>query len=335
MFKSARVKLTLWYILIISTITVLFSAFVYVGAAKASERALHNQQARLERKLTEEPTWPKPPNKPFVPMDEESIEELRLNLLTMLLYINLSIIMITGGLSYLLAGITLRPIEKMVEAQKRFISDAAHELKTPLAAMKADIEVSLRDKKIREVELKDCLKNAVTDIDKLNLLVSALIAESRYQKDDYSNMETLMLDELLHNTIKNLEGRAKQKEIDIQAKLEQVQYTGNKKALQELFTILIDNGIKYGEKGGYLMVSLEKVKNRPVISFKDNGIGISDEDINKVFDRFYRVDTARSELNEEGFGLGLAIAKEIVTKHKGKIGVDSTLGEGTTFTITL
>ena len=150
MFKTTKLKLTAWYLCIIMAITFSFSSVVYLGVVRATQRALISQKRRIEHEFRRTQKF-----------DEETFIEIREKTLAFLAFINLIILVLSGGLGYLLAERTLKPIEQMINKQKRFVSDATHELKTPITAMKADIEVTLRNKKLN---IEDLRKSAVISL---------------------------------------------------------------------------------------------------------------------------------------------------------------------------
>lgn len=337
MFKSARIKLTMWYLLIIMSITLLFSSFVYIGFSNSTRRALEFQKGRIEREMRMR-------GEGFVPqrfqdpINEDTLADLRHALLITLGSINLAILVVAGILGYVLAGKTLKPIEKMVEKQNRFVSDAAHELRTPLTAMKTELEVTNRSKNLTVNEAKKAIESTIEEIDRLTQLSNFLLKESRYKTlNSKEDMETVDVSEVIKTSINKLTPRAQGKKIKVKTNLEQIQIKGNKSRLTELITILVDNAIKYGKESGYLSVTTQKQKNFVEIKVEDDGNGIHKKDLPYIFDRFYRAETSRTKSNEaeDGFGLGLAIAKEIVAQHKGTITAESTINKGTIITINL
>ena len=128
---------------------------------------------------------------------------------------------------------------------------------------------------------------------------------------------------------------AKKKEIKIANEVSKLSTKADKISIIELIVILLDNAIKYSPKKSVVVISSELQRNKVVLSVSDKGVGISYKDLPHLFDRFYRADSSRNKSEVEGYGLGLAIAKEIIDKHKGTISVRSILGKGSTFTVSL
>ena len=157
MFHSARIKLTAWYLLIIMLISVSFSVAMYKVLTFELDRVERMQRLRIERRV---PDMARiiPPEQPFR-IDPDLVAETKNRLQLILLVINLAILASSAVAGYFLAGKTLRPIEKAMEEQKRFVADASHEIRTPLTALKTSMEVALRDKKISLSEAKEVLKS--------------------------------------------------------------------------------------------------------------------------------------------------------------------------------
>jgi signal transduction histidine kinase len=333
MFKSARIKITAYYLLIIMAITFSFSAAAYRSTTRQMERALEMQERRVKNRFFNIPNPPFPPNEPII--DKETVKQIEKETLTRLLLINVLILIGAGIPGYWLAGKTLKPIEEMAEKQKKFTVDAAHELKTPLTAMKTNLEVNLRDKNLDLKKAKTVLESTINDIDSLTLLTNSLILQSKYQNYKNGKRDSINLKESAQNVIAKLEPIAKEKKIKINLDADEIKTQGDENFVRELLTILVDNAIKFSKKEGKIEISIKAKNNCAQISVKDNGIGIDEKDIPYIFDRFYKADTSRSKNEALGFGLGLSIAKEIVEAHKGKISVKSKKGTGTEFLIKL
>jgi signal transduction histidine kinase len=263
------------------------------------------------------------------------IKEIKKDTLVTLGIINAFILVITGLPGYWLAGKTLRPIEEMVEKQKKFTANAAHELKTPLTAIKTNLEVNLRDKKLNLKNAKKIMEDTIGDVDSLTLLTNSLIKQSKYQEYKNGEKVTFELKELAESVTKKLEPKAKEKKIKIRVSGEKFEIRANKESISELLTIFVDNAIKFNKEKGSIDIKIEEKTDHAVIKISDTGFGIDEKDLPHVFDRFYKAETSRSKTQSDGFGLGLSIAKEIAEYHGGKITVKSRKGKGTEFTIKL
>lgn len=323
-FAKAKIKLSLWYVAIIMTITLSFSALVYTSISKETQRAFDAQRARFERRFLDYySSVPGPRGQPMF-IDEDTVSEIKHKTLMTILLINGFILVTSGVLAYILAGITLSPIEEMLKKQKRFVSDAAHELKTPLTAMKTDLEVTLRDKNLDSESAKKVLAGAIEEINKLHNITNNLLKQSKYQNTSIEEArEEINVKTILENVIKKLTPIAKEKEQSITQELTDVNLFAVSSAIEELFTNIIDNAIKYNKKHGTVYITSSICGEDVVVKVKDTGIGIDPDDLPFVFEPFYRTDKSRTKNSRSGFGLGLAIAKEIVEIHKGKISISS------------
>lgn len=345
MFKKARIKLSLTYIAILATITLSFSAFVYRGVAISAERALiaHEQKMLSKFRGTEgyEQFKREMDNRGIEPpISEEAINEIKERLLVQLALANLAILGIAGLLSYYFAGKTLEPIQTIMEKQKRFISDASHELKTPLTALKSSIEVTLRDKKLNKEKAVETLQDSITEVDELATLVNSLLEESKYQESfedswklKYQN--NIVLNELIKEELIKLKPLADERKVSLNSNLENVKIKGSEGEIKRAVGEVIKNAIKYNKENGGVDVNLSEHANYAVIKISDTGVGIKNENVSKIFDRFYQEDPSRNEQTSKGHGLGLSIVKDIVDKHKGTITVSSVKDEGNEFVIKL
>jgi two-component system, OmpR family, sensor histidine kinase CiaH len=340
MFQKARIKLTAWYLLIIMMVSMTFSVIIYRVLVGEVERFSQMQRFRIERRLQDSDILPPEWNAHLpVPQfsDPDLVNETKQRIIFALLMINGSIIILSGICGYVLAGRTLKPIADMVDEQNRFISDASHELKTPLTSLKTAFEVFLRDRNQTIAEGKTLITESLMETNKLQSLSESLLALAQYQKNDDGKIsfEKLSLDEIIKNAIKKIGPLAKQKKITIRLNSTPTQINGNNYSLTDLMVILLDNAVKYSSSNSVVTVHTEKTNNGVTISVKDQGIGIPKKDIPHIFDRFYRADSARSKSNTNGYGLGLSIAKKIATIHKGTITVQSEVGKGSTFSVYL
>ncbi len=341
MFHKARLKLTAWYLLIIMIISVTFSVVLYKVLITEVERFDRQQRARIERRFLAGLYYQGEGQgrdlvSPQLLANPELISEIKQHILLMLISINTVVIGLAGIFGYLLAGRTLKPIKEMVDEQNRFVSDASHELRTPLTALKSAFEVYLRETKPTLAESKQLVGESLTDVNKLQVLSESLLQLAQYQQPNRQiPFEKLSLTQVITEAVKKTSTLAKKKNITILTPDIDINISGSTYKLVDLFVILLDNAIKYSQDNSKIDVSMKKFDSGIVISVKDTGIGIAKKDIAHIFERFYRVDQARSKSNESGYGLGLAIASQIVASHHGTISVKSKLHEGTEFIIKL
>lgn len=224
---------------------------------------------------------------------------------------------------------------KIDEERKRFVSDASHELKTPLASVKALIESLINSRSQDIAFYKEILHDVNGEIDRMTRLVNDLLELARLDKIKSPRIKRVEVSEVISDVIDSLAPLAESKNVNLT-------FNGKEKVFAEvdpdrfyrMAYNIVENGIKYTYEGGNVLVGLDEDEDNIYLAISDNGIGISEEVLPKIFDRFARGDTARSKKNG-GFGLGLAIAKEIIDMHEGKVTVESKVGEGTTFKIVL
>lgn len=330
MFKKAKVKLTIWYLAIIMAVTITFSLIIYSNVNTITQRILSNQQSRIERHYSNmRPSRGIPPA-----INEEAVKEYRAQVLNLLIRINLGVLTISGVMGYFLAGRNLKPIEEMVKEQRRFVSDAAHELKTPLTSLKTEMEVAVRDKHLNTNDARKVVESNLEEINKVITLTNNLLAESRYDSDNEQiELKETDLSKVISGAISRHEKKAKLKNIEIKSDIIPQIVMGNEEMLTDLASVLIDNAIKYSAKNKTVKIKLFDRDNHPVFVVEDEGKGIKNENLPYIFNRFYRADASRSKQNEEGFGLGLSIAANIAKKHKAKIDIKSEYGMGSIFTV--
>ncbi len=339
MFRSARIKLTAWYLLIIMLVSISFSAAIYRVMSLEFDRVERMQRNRIERRLPG-PGQVFPDQERLNPssffLDPELMVEAKKRLRLILILINTGILGLSTALGYFLAGKTLQPIKEMVEEQNRFITDASHELRTPLTSLKTEIEVNLRDKNLTLAEAKKLLKSNLEEVDNLQALSDGLIKLTQYQDDHNGLVFTqVSLGSVFSEAIKKVDSLAKKKKIEIVNQVSDFKIQGDRQMLVELLVIFLDNAIKYSQPQTKISLASKKTNNHILLKITDQGIGIKESDLPHLFERFYQADKARTKLETSGYGLGLSIAKQIVEKHHGSIKVKSQVGKGTTFIIQL
>ncbi len=225
-------------------------------------------------------------------------------------------------------------LEGSFKRMAEFTADASHELKTPICAMRGEAEVLLlKERKVEEYQ--EGLANFIEQFDHLNQMINDLILLSKVDTTDVAlKMAPLRLDLLMRDLCNFFQILAEQKNIALEiGPLEEVTVTGDKVRLQQLFTNLIDNAIKYTWRGA-IHITVEKKEGAVAVKVIDTGMGIPEEEREKIFKRFYRMDKSRSR-ETGGVGLGLSISEWIAHAHEGRIEVDSKINRGSTFTVYL
>lgn len=237
-------------------------------------------------------------------------------------------------ISYFFTGKVIQPVKQSWIKQKKFVADASHELRTPLTVIQTNLDAALSDEEGTIKENNIWLNNAYSETKVMAKLIQQLLILAKIDANKIKlDIQDINLSDIIFFTIENFKIMAKNKNIEIQTDIQDdVHIKGDYDKIRQLIVILLDNAIKYTEEGS-IKVSLKVEKHKKVLIIKDTGIGIKQEDIKKLFDRFYRADKARNR-QAGGTGLGLSIAKWIVDVHKGTIEIESTLGKGSMFIVT-
>ena len=333
MFTSARIKLTFWYVTIVVLLTASLSTLFYLRTSQVISTEYERINLRMEREnLGIRP----PPGGPGLrQITSEDLMEAKEKIIRQLLMINLFVVGFFSIVGYWLTGITLKPIQNAHEAQKQFVGDAAHELRTPITALKTAIEVNLMDAKLPDLT-KDVLKENLEEVERLENLSEHLLQLAQVEGKKII-LEKVRLQPLIQKVVKSAQKTAKLQQVEIIAKLpkDPLHANANEFLLEEAIFILIENAVKYSPQRSQICMELSQTKNHASITVSDSGPGIAQEELQHIFKRFYRIDSARQKQKRNGYGLGLAIAKSIVQQHHGKISVQSELGVGSSFSIIL
>ena len=211
----------------------------------------------------------------------------------------------------------VQPVEETFEKQKQFISDSSHELKTPLAVIEANADV-LQDK-VGENKWITYIQN---EVQSMNKLVNDLLLLAKMENIQNINYQKFNLSKQIEMTISVFESMMYEKKIKLITNIqENIEFNGDKEDIKHIVSTLVDNAIKHTNEENKIEVDLLKEKNEIKLLVKNEGEPIPEEDKEKIFERFYRVDKSRNR-NEKRYGLGLAIAKQIVEKYKGTINVE-------------
>ncbi|EKN65068.1 signal transduction histidine kinase [Neobacillus bataviensis LMG 21833] len=228
-------------------------------------------------------------------------------------------------------------LKRLEQIRKDFVANVSHELKTPVTSIKGFTETLLDGAMDNQETLEAFLSIILKESDRLQTLIQDLLDLSKIEQQGFQlNLQEVELRTLLEDVITLLTGKAEEKNIHFEfySNRNQVIINGDTDRLKQVFINLIGNAITYTPvEGDVKIILLENGKNVR-IHVKDSGVGIEEEEIPRIFERFYRVDRARSR-NSGGTGLGLAIVKHIIEAHHGNISVRSTVGEGSEFIIEL
>lgn len=254
---------------------------------------------------------------------------------TTLMISTLIIILLGCTSSFLIMKRSMRPLKDFVEKQISFVSDASHELRTPLAIVQSKIENILANPTQNVYDVSEDLAISLKEISRLNKLTQELLTLARSDQNRLTyNFEKVNLNIVLNEIVEPFIEIASFEERTLEYKGEDIEAYVDKDKFRELIIILLDNALKYTNPNDTIIVTLKHGVFDVEIEVADTGIGISDETKKRIFERFYREDKTRSR-ETGGNGLGLSIAKTIVTDMKGKIFVDHNHPKGTVFTISL
>ncbi len=247
-------------------------------------------------------------------------------------------LLLVGGASWWLAGLAMRPVYRSYQQIQQFTIDAAHELRTPLAAIQATVEASLGAEELLLPEARSTLQTIERQNHRFSQLVQDLLLLSRMDLQALPlNHQPCNLQDLVSDLVEELAALALTADLLLLADVQvssPLEVWGDANQLYRLLANLVTNAIQYTPTGGKVVVSLGQIDQAALIQVQDTGIGIASEEQSRIFDRFYRVGGDRSR-KSGGAGLGLPIAQAIAQAHKGSIQVQSTMGKGSRFTVRL
>ncbi|MBR1413220.1 MAG: HAMP domain-containing histidine kinase [Bacilli bacterium] len=211
----------------------------------------------------------------------------------------------------------VEPVDEAFKKQKQFISDASHELKTPLTIINANCELLEED-----IKNNKWLDNISKESVRMNGLVNSLLSLTKVEESEVVFNE-FNLSKAIASSVLAFESVAFEKKINLKENiLEDIKYIGNEDQIKQLIYILVDNAIKHADDNSDVLINMSKHKNKINIEVVNSGKTIPKEEQEKIFERFYRIDKSRNR-NSNSYGIGLSIAKSIVNKHSGKIHVES------------
>lgn len=223
-------------------------------------------------------------------------------------------------------------LEEQENLRKRLTTDISHELRTPLTSIQTHLEAMIDG--IWEPDTER-LNSVNEEVIRLTNLVNQLQNLAKFDSEKSKlNLAKVNVKNLIMNVVYNNQGKALEKNINIECDLESIDSYLDKDKISQVIVNLLSNAIRYTNNGGKIFISSYKENNNLKIQFKDNGIGIPKENIKYIFERFYRVDESRSK-NTGGIGVGLTIVKSIIDLHQGTIEVRSELNKGSEFIVIL
>lgn len=265
---------------------------------------------------------------------------MEINTLSTLILTSILVGVVSLGVFFLislfLGGWALRPVEKAWAQQRKFVADASHELRTPLAVILANVGIVQAHPQSSVQDQAKWIEYIQMEANRMNVLIENLLFLARTDDAQSSIVLSLLnLSDTVYGAILPFESVAfeqgKELETNINA---EVYINGDENKLKQLMAILLDNAIKYSNEKGKITVNLKETsEHKVVLSVNNRGIPIPHDQIEHVFDRFYRVDESRAR-EKGGYGLGLAIAQSIVLMHNAEINVKSSEDSGTTFSVT-
>lgn len=324
LFESATLRLTGWYVLLLMTLSILFSVVLYqIGTSEFNHALAPVHPGEVELFY---------PGDGTTPLRLQRIGESTNRLVVSLVVFNITVLVGGTIVSYLLARRTLQPIKEAHEAQSRFASDAAHELRTPLAVMQTELEVNLRDKKATARTLRPILASSLEEVSRLRTLTNRLLLLASQQEPVIGLVE---LEPVVVDAVTHIIPLAQQRQITIDNQVGPSRAKGNAESIADVLGILLDNAIKYSPKRSKVFVTSSETAHDIQLHVRDEGPGIPKLEQGKIFERFYRVDVSRSKDDVAGHGLGLSLARRMVEEMNGKITVRSDGQSGATFTVSL
>ncbi len=227
----------------------------------------------------------------------------------------------------------LDSLQESYRKQQRFVADVSHELRAPLTAIQANLELLERVRDMPEGERAIAVTEASREAQRLARMVADMLLLARADAGVPVRRQPLALNDVVLLSVEELRAVLNGRRLEVEA-LETARIDGDADRLKQLLVILLDNALKYTPATGRLGVSLRRQGQMAILSVKDTGVGIASNDLPHVFDRFYRADPARAR-DPGGSGLGLAIARAITSQHGGDISISSRPAEGTTVTVRL
>lgn len=320
-FNLSLIRLTLLYTAIAAVVLLISSGVTYSFFSNRLENRYRNFRLLLNGYPV---NLPQPPG----------ADEVRDDLIQTLFAVNGFLLAAAGAGSYFLAKWNLQPIQESYERQRRFLSDASHELRTPLAIVHAELENELSA--LGEGLNRNQIVSKLEEVQRMNAIVTDLLTVAHLDEQEESAPETVEVNisELIRTAMQRLQPLAAERAVVLKGSLPDPDacVVSNLDLCQRVIVNIIKNAILYNVPNGTVGVQIMKRKSAITMVVTDTGLGIDEKDIERIFDRFYRVDKSRSRASG-GSGLGLSIVQTALAKLGGSIAIESELGKGTEVTI--
>lgn len=311
--KKARYKLTAYYVGIMLVILAIFSSVLIYTIELKLRETLSGRIIMVEK-------------------EEDPIENTNNTIETIVYSIDGILLMIIAFSSYFLAGRTLKPIQDSLYAQKKFSADASHDLRTPLSIIITESEVALHSNTNKQNDFKEVVDSNLEEAKKMSKLVNDLLFISRGENENIANdFVVIDLYYFIEKIVSKMKSQAESKNLKLDIdEYKKILVKIDLNSFERAVSNILQNAINY-TKIGNIKISLKVESKKVAIIIKDTGVGINEQDLLHVFDRFYKAEHSRND--KSGSGLGLCISKQIIEKHQGNIKINSTISLGTTVTI--
>jgi signal transduction histidine kinase len=340
LFESARLKLTVFYFatLVVFCLLLTFGVRTFTNyelsrGDNAQLGTVHKLFLQYDQSNNDDTYAPPPGDSFFAHAQHTQADQTRRNLNRDFFLIDLSLMVVAAVISYWYAGRTLRPIEEAHEQQKRFTSDASHELRTPLASMRLENEVFLRAKHFTEPEARELITSNLEEVDRLEKLANNLLALNSYEQQTLPH-KSVVVSEIIDAAVLQAERDGHSPSVTFKTNITAAKVDVNRDSIVELLSILLDNAIKYGPSKGPVEIEGKIDQERYVITVRDHGKGIPEEDLPHLFERMYRGDKARSS-KVSGHGIGLSLAHQIAQANDATLVAANAPSGGAVFTLSL
>ena len=323
--NKARLKITFLYFLLAFIVFILAAYFIYFDLTAIVHTILTIIQELLSNNISINQIT-------AATIIAQSIKE---QVKSLDFFIGILLFLIVLFLTYMLAGITLRPVKRAMERQKRFMANISHELRTPLSVVRTNTEATLLggDLLTRD-ELIEALASNLEEVDLMAKIIEFLMnfsnIENRLNRLTFTQVDLVVI---AKKAITLMESFAAEKEIDLEFMgVDSDIVLGNATALEELILNLLKNAVAYTPPKGSIRVSVYRKLGNSFLTVQDSGVGIPREDVPKIFEAFYRGSNVIGG-RKNALGLGLSIVKEIAAFHGASVGARSAIGQGTEITV--